>query len=51
MKNCVLNKNGGPRMARSKIFSACLKVHNVFPKITLPPWLHPVKIWFHTVSR
>ena len=21
-----------------------LKVHNVFPKVTVPPWLHPVKI-------
>ena len=28
-----------------------LKVHNVFPKITFPPWLHPVKIWLHTLSR
>ena len=29
---------------------AGLKVHNVFPKVTFPPWLHPVKIWLHTVS-
>ena len=28
-----------------------LKVHNVFPKVTFPPWLHPVKIWLQTVSR
>ena len=28
-----------------------LKVHNVLPKITFPPWLHPVKIWLHTMSR
>ena len=28
----------------------CLKVHNVFPQVTFPPWLHPVKIWLHTVS-
>ena len=27
-----------------------LKVHNVFLKVTFPPWLHPVKIWLHTVS-
>ena len=27
-----------------------LKVHNVFPKVTFPPWLHPVKIWLQTVS-
>ena len=27
-----------------------LKVHNVFPKVTFPPWIHPVKIWLHTVS-
>ena len=27
-----------------------LKVHNVFLKVALPPWLHPVKIWLHTVS-
>ena len=23
-----------------------LKVHNVFPKVTFPPWLHLVKICF-----
>ena len=28
-----------------------LKVHNVFLKVTFPPWLHPVKIGLHTVSR
>ena len=28
-----------------------LKVHNVFPKVTFPLWLHPVKIWLHTVRR
>ena len=28
-----------------------LKVHNMFPKVTFAPWLHPVKIWLHTVSR
>ena len=28
-----------------------LKVHNVFPKVTFPAWLHPVKIWYQTVSR
>ena len=27
-----------------------LKVHNVFPKVTFAPWLHPVKIWLHIVS-
>ena len=27
-----------------------LKVHNVFPKVTFPPWIHPVKIWLHTGS-
>ena len=28
-----------------------LKVHNVFPKVTFPPWLHPMKILLHTVSE
>ena len=27
-----------------------IKVHNVFPKVTFPPWLHPVRIWLRTVS-
>ena len=30
--------------------SFTFKVHKVFPKVTFPPWLHPVKIWVHTVS-
>ena len=30
--------------------SFTFKVHKVFPKVTFPPWLHPVKIWLHTVS-
>ena len=25
-------------------------IHNVFTKVTFPPWLPPVKIWLHTVS-
>ena len=25
-------------------------LHNVFSKVTFPPWLHPVKIWRRTVS-
>ena len=28
-----------------------LKVRNVFLKVTFSPWVHPVKIWLHTVSR
>ena len=28
-----------------------LKIHNLFPKVTFPPWLHPVKIWLHTVRK
>ena len=31
-------------------FVQSLKVHNVFPKVTFPPWLHPVKIWLQSVS-
>ena len=27
-----------------------LKVHNIFPKVTFPRWLHPLKIWLHTVG-
>ena len=27
-----------------------LKVQNAFPKVTFPPWLHPVKIWLHTMT-
>ena len=27
-----------------------LKVHKIFPKVSFPPWLHPVKIWRQTVS-
>ena len=30
-----------------------LNVHEILPKIkkvTVPPWLHPVKIWLQTVS-
>ena len=30
--------------------NAPLKVHNVFPKVTFPPWLHPLRIWCQTVS-
>ena len=26
------------------------KVHKIFPKISFPPWLHPVKIWRQTVN-
>ena len=26
------------------------KVNKVFPKVTFPPWLHPVKMWYQTVS-
>ena len=26
-----------------------LKAHNVLPKVTSPPWLHPVNIWFQAV--
>ena len=29
---------------------AQLTVHNVFPKTTVPLWLHPVTIWLYTVS-
>ena len=32
------------------IIYSYLKVHNVFPKVTCPPWLRPVKIWLQTVS-
>ena len=29
-----------------------LKVYiKIFPSITFPPWLHPVKIWLHIVNR
>ena len=28
-----------------------LKVHNVFPNVIFPPWLHPVKIWLHIVEK
>ena len=40
---CVCGGGGGGNSER-------LKVHNVFPKVTFPPWLHPVKIWLHTLS-
>ena len=28
-----------------------LKVHKIFPKVSFPPWLHPVKIWHHIASK
>ena len=27
-----------------------LKVRKIFPKVSFPSWLHPVKIWRQTVS-
>ena len=39
---CLLNQ--------SALMMFVLKVHNIFPKVTFPPWLHPVKIRLHTVS-
>ena len=32
-------------------FGYHLKVHAVFPNVTSPSWLNPVKIWLQTVSE
>ena len=26
-------------------YRSLLKGHKIFPKVSFPPWLHPVKIW------
>ena len=59
-KENTMTRNGGGMLegfgvcfvsgSSVKIGNLKVGLHNVFPKVTFPPWRHPVKIWRHTVS-
>ena len=45
-----IQDNRPRRSVPVKVEIPSLKVRNVLPKVSVPPWLNPVNIWLQTVS-